>query len=480
MRASSRPLDYATSADRPKLYVTTHYSNPLLIVWGARGSCDLRSLTSPQDALLVFSRDSWRYQQSSILKYPRHANPELQLVSEGRSEHSDEVCRCFSLWLSELMFPNEKVWLRWHRPFFISYTTMVKKGSEAGRRRAPPASRGAAPKPRASGKAKSKAKAALPEVHLRGPGHLVATPALEDTAASPRRPLKRWSTDDTVERIVKTKLSAFDVDEVAHATGSTSGLTVREYIRRELHSERAQGTYLAGEFWLEFHSEFFLTASRFRDLKSADDPPELQEVPDQLLEALALAKDKNPVARRTDAVVNYLKYVPDLNLTSLKLTFMHSRAGSQMTLKHANSQVVALLQFASKKMLWQRFPSFWERVRQDVDEVFALHVQKSVVKGSTRPEWVRGNTAVLASILDIDSVHLVEGALGRNEPPPVGPMTKVLESATGMVLYSEQALDLRYRQFLLRIDESVRQLEEHHFDPTDWDNFETVMHQDIG
>ena len=322
----------------------------------------------------------------------------------------------------------------------------------------------AAPLPKA---AAASASAAIPKG--RAPG----------SSSQSARPLRRWNTDMAVDRIIKLKLSSFDHDEVNFRTGLYSGKTVREWLGDQVRSDRVNHQYITQEAWDAFFQEFPMISSRFRDLKSANDPDVDEQVADELLGAMAMTSDENPVARRPDAVVNYLQYCKHMNVTSMKLIFIHSREGPHMTMKNSHKQSIALLRLCGKKDYHKLFPFLWQKVIHDLDDIFSQHVASQVVSSTLRDEWIRANTSCMAPLVDIAAVLKIEEALGRKQCAPLEALKSVLSTKTGKILYSDEAASLAYLSFLERIDNNIYELEMQHFNDSDWTNFESVMYQDV-
>ena len=146
-----------------------------------------------------------------------------------------------------------------------------KRSRAAGKRKAKAAKAAAAPPKEADDSAASEA---APD----SPGPVDETDALVDAIAAqpveqpdpdqdpqPKKTRKpsRNSTDPRVDRIIKLKLAAYDETELATASSKTDGLSVREYIAKEVRSVRNSKQHLSTKFWTDFFTEFSLGSARF-------------------------------------------------------------------------------------------------------------------------------------------------------------------------------------------------------------------------
>ena len=57
-------------------------------------------------------------------------------------------------------------------------------------------------------------------------------PKPENSEAESKRKVRRWDTDAYADRCIKEKLSGYDQAEIKTARGKTSGLSVKEFIKR--------------------------------------------------------------------------------------------------------------------------------------------------------------------------------------------------------------------------------------------------------
>ena len=188
-----------------------------------------------------------------------------------------------------------------------------------------PKSKGAATKPKvkvAAPKQKSAAKAAAAKQSAKAaaptPQKIVAEPEPQPEEISPSK--RTWSDrrdpDAQVRRIMTLKLS--HIDGVVLKTKTTKeGVTVFNYIKNEVLKTKQWNGRLRTQFWTKFWQDFDLS----RDISSElPEPPESDEegLEDELLDAMTLARSKNPAERCPDSLCYYLEHCSKLSEGTLR------------------------------------------------------------------------------------------------------------------------------------------------------------------
>ena len=305
---------------------------------------------------------------------------------------------------------------------------------------------------------------------------------LADQAAGaplPKKPraARRWDTEDSVERVVSTKLESYDEVEVQSCRGRTTGLSVDDFIATEIRRNRSGGERknLAGDFWSRFFSEFALGGSRFSKLQSLDDGRLCGSVQDELVETMCFAHAQSPRERKVWPLTNSMEYLDSASLDDLKFLIEGARESPEIVRDKSLTMLMAILKLIGRLQLHITYPHFWKAIEHDMDQTFAAFVSGGAM--GIRAEFVEGHKMSLAPLIPFDCLAAVESALAMDPPvdPPLVALERILTTNIGQTLYKAEGAKVQYRQYVQSISKRIDDLENLNFSLEDVQAFKTVM-----
>jgi hypothetical protein len=163
-------------------------------------------------------------------------------------------------------------------------------------------------------------------------------------AKNPRRQLERRETDEQFERIKDRKLSFVPI-EVFSTKVDTDGISAKDCIMAEVRRNKITKSRLSTKFWVGFWEKY-----DFGDVlaDTLPCPPEADVVDSELLEAIGVARQDNPIERNPDELVRYLRNCKGMNERSYFGVLTTMQEGPTLGHKHAVRIQVAVLELIGR------------------------------------------------------------------------------------------------------------------------------------
>ena len=198
---------------------------------------------------------------------------------------------------------------------------------------------------------KAKAKAGLVAQNVVGTRG--ASPAKDEVQKeeqiSPGKRIQenRRDIDDQVRRIMAVKLQ--HIDQVSLKTKTNKqGVGVFDFIKNAVASCKKWNGRLSTQFWTKFWGDFDIA----RDIPSElPPPPEGEEddaIDEELIEALSLARHKNPAEMSPNALSHYLENCSKMSVTSLFGVVNAVQSGPSLCSSHALKLQLSLCKYFAR------------------------------------------------------------------------------------------------------------------------------------
>ena len=202
---------------------------------------------------------------------------------------------------------------------------------------------GAAAKKRAAGKAVGtpckKAAKRPPDFDLQ----VDADEAEEGEPPTKRSFAGRRALEMQVHRIIERKLKHLSADTIKTTT-SKSGEHIFDYILRHVRDRKVTNGRLSSNFWCKFWKEFKVHSDITEDLP-APRTSETDHIPEELIEAIDLARAENPADCSPAALIKYLGSAPLMSETAMYGLFCSIQVGPTMLKVHVDKIYVAVLAY---------------------------------------------------------------------------------------------------------------------------------------
>ena len=157
----------------------------------------------------------------------------------------------------------------------------------------------------------------------------------------------RRDVDSQTRRVIKDKLSKVDKLLVSTKTNK-DGVTVYDYIKAHVVKKSAVNGRLSSGFWHEFRKQFDLTWDIAAELPELDGGEDDEEVDEELLEAISIARSRNPAERNPTTLCHFLEHCPPLSQHALHGVLTAIQPCATLCQTHARKLQLSCLKYCAR------------------------------------------------------------------------------------------------------------------------------------